>query len=140
MMPGGFPLTHLRFWVNEVFPIVAVAVCLVCLWAERCRNEMLRAVTAVTLTLLDEGEPVCRITLDDWPPQAGRSLSPTAGWGLPVNAIEFSQLGDGSGGGPISIWVALSATSVGRGWDSAGHAAGTYRNRMRIEWVDDEPR
>jgi hypothetical protein len=93
---------------------------------------------ALTLTLLDEGEPVCTITLDDWASQTGRSLSPTAGWSLPVNAIEFSQMGDASGGGPIAIWVTLAATSVGRGWDSVGHAAGTYRNRVRINWIRDD--
>jgi len=27
----------------------------------------------------------------------------------------------------------LSATSVGRGWDSVGHSAGTYRNRVTLE-------
>jgi len=89
----------------------------------------------LTITLIDDGQPVCRITLDNWSSQAGRSLSPTAGWGLPVNAIEFSQLGDDSGYGPIAIWATLAGTSVGRGWDSVGHAAGTYRNRMAIEWI-----
>ncbi len=87
------------------------------------------------LTLFDDGQPVCQITLDDWSSQAGHGLSPTAGWGLPMNAIEFSQLGDDSGIGPIAIWVTLAGTSVGRGWDSVGHAAGTYRNRIQIEWI-----
>ncbi len=88
----------------------------------------------LTITILDDTTAVFRVTLDDWAAQAARSLSPTAGWGLPVNAIEFSQIGDpGSAGGAFAIWMTLSGTSVGRGWDSVGHAAGTYRNRMRIE-------
>jgi hypothetical protein len=36
------------------------------------------------------------------------------------------------------FFVTLAGTSVGRGWDSVGHAPGTYRNRMKIEWVDAE--
>jgi hypothetical protein len=55
-----------------------------------------------------------RITLDDWAAQAGRSLSPIEGWGLPVNAIEFSQISDpASGSAPVAIWVTLACTSVG---------------------------
>jgi hypothetical protein len=92
--------------------------------------------TPLTITILDETAAVFRITLDDWEAQTARSLSPTAGWGLPVNAIEFSRIGDpGSAGGAFAIWITLAGTSVGRGWDSVGHAAGTYRNRMRIASV-----
>jgi hypothetical protein len=32
--------------------------------------------------------------------------------------------------------VASDGTSVGRGWDSVGHTAGIYRNRMRIECLE----
>jgi len=89
----------------------------------------LRRGWSLVITLLDAGEPVCRIVLDDWAAQASTALSPTAGWGVPQNAIEFG-LGEG---GDASIYITLAATSVGRGWDSVGHAAGVYRNRMRIE-------
>ena len=42
--------------------------------------------------LLFEGDrPACRLHFDDWSAQAGTALSPTAGYGLPVNAIEFSR-------------------------------------------------
>ncbi|MBI3863363.1 MAG: hypothetical protein HY290_15845 [Planctomycetia bacterium] len=92
---------------------------------------------ALTMTVFDGKSPVCRISLDDWSAQASHDLSPTAGWGLPANAIEFSQVSDASlGSSPIVIGITLSGTSVGRGWDSVGHAAGTYRNRMRIEWME----
>ena len=33
----------------------------------------------------------------------------------------------------IFVWLTLAGTSVGRGFDSVGHKAGTYRNRVRIE-------
>jgi hypothetical protein len=86
----------------------------------------------LTITLYDAGEPLCRITLDDFAAQASTDRSPTAGWGLPVNAIEFSRYGDATSS-PIGISITLAGTSVGRGWDTVGHAAGTYRNRMRVE-------
>ena len=83
----------------------------------------------LAVTLYDEGRAACRITLDDWARQASTELSPTAGWGLPQNAIEL-QL---DSPGQASIYITLAGTSVGRGWDSVGHAPGAYRNRMRIE-------
>jgi hypothetical protein len=87
---------------------------------------------ALTLTLHDQGRAVGRISLADWSSQADTTLSPTAGWGAPVNAIEFS-LSDDSPSSPASIFVTLAATSVGRGWDCVGHNPGTYRNRIQIE-------
>ena len=86
----------------------------------------------LTITLHDEDRAFCTITLQDFAAQASTDLSPTAGWGLPMNAIEFS-LSDERATSPGSIFVTLAGTSVGRGWDSVGHAAGEYRNRMAIE-------
>ena len=74
---------------------------------------------------------VGRIVLEDWAKQASRQLSPTAGWGVAENAIEFSP--DSDSGGSATIYLTLASTSVGRGWDSVGHSAGTYTNAMRIE-------
>jgi len=86
----------------------------------------------LTVILYDQDEPVGRITWDDWAAQLGTAPSPTAGWGIPVNAIEFSLSGDADGS-PASLFLTLAGTSVGRGWDSVGHSPGNYRNRMRIE-------
>lgn len=88
------------------------------------------------ITLHDQGRPQGRISFADWARQADVSFSPTAGWGVPVNAIEFSLSGD-TPGSPASIFITLAGTSVGRGWDCVGHAAGTYRNRIVIESVED---
>lgn len=84
------------------------------------------------ITIYDEGTAVARIVLEDWARQASRQLSPTAGWYLPANAIEFSLLGDAphSSG---ALWITLAGTSMGRGWDSVGHRTGTYRNRVQLE-------
>ncbi|MSR60586.1 MAG: hypothetical protein EXS05_23585 [Planctomycetaceae bacterium] len=88
----------------------------------------------LSITLWDEETPVGRIVMADWSAQASRSLSPTAGWGLPMNAIEFRLLSDDAES-MAAIWVTLAGTSVGRGWDSVGHSAGVYRNRLRVEPV-----
>jgi hypothetical protein len=91
---------------------------------------------ALSMTFHDEGRPFCTVTLDDLAAQASTDLSPTAGWGLPMNAIEFSRDNDRETS-PASVFVTLAGTSVGRGWDSVGHTAGTYRNRTTIEMHGD---
>jgi hypothetical protein len=91
---------------------------------------------------LDRGQPltigfhnnkkyVASITLDDWSAQASTALSPTAGWGVPVNAIEF-QITNHDSSESVGIWITLAGTSVGRGFETVGHKAGTYRNRFSI--------
>jgi hypothetical protein len=90
------------------------------------------------ITIYDEERAVCRLRIDDWARQAGRQLSPTAGWGVPVNTLEFSRLDDNRTA-PVWLWMSLSSTSVGRGWDCVGHTAGTYRNRLKIEPASEHP-
>jgi len=75
------------------------------------------------------GRPVLRLTLRDWSAQAATAPSPTAGWGLPQNAIELRRTGPRS----AFVYVTLADTAVGRGWDSVGHAAGAYRTRLRLD-------
>jgi hypothetical protein len=90
----------------------------------------------LTITLLDQGEPVARVTLDDWSVQLSTALSPTAGWGVPQNAITFILSGS-SATSPAMLSVELAGTGIGRGYDSVGHAAGVYRNRMCVERLDE---
>ena len=85
----------------------------------------------LTITFHDQGQPVCDLVLDDWATQLSTHLSPTAGWGVPAGAIEFQLLNDADTS-RAGVWITLAATSVGRGWDSVGHQAGTYRNRFRV--------
>ncbi len=85
------------------------------------------------MIFFDDAIPVFRVTLADWAAQTGRQISPTAGWLIPVNAIEFSLLAEST----AQVFVTLAATSVGRGFESVGHAAGVYRNRMSIESLAD---
>ncbi len=86
------------------------------------------------LTLYDGNTPIYRIIFEDWALQCSRQLSPTAGWGLPENAIEFSLNVENQT--QATFYVTLASTSVGRGFDSVGHKAGIYRNRMKIEIID----
>src|SRR5262249_15178296 len=93
---------------------------------------------ALAITLYDDGQAVGRIALEDYAAQADTTISPTAGWGVPVNAIEFS-LSDDPNTSPASIFVTLAGTSVGRGWDCVAHNPGTYRNRLRLEPIGADP-
>ena len=85
------------------------------------------------MTFFDDGTPIFRVVLNDWAAQASRQISPTAGWNVPVNAIEFSREADSV----ARVFITLAATSVGRGYESVGHAAGVYRNRMSIVQLAD---
>lgn len=96
----------------------------------------LRRGDPLRMTFFDESRRVATVTCFDWTSQLSTELSPTAGWGLPQNAIEFVRLGD-SEDAPVQIFSTLAATSVGRGWETVGHRAGTYRNRIKIEIASD---
>lgn len=78
----------------------------------------------------DERDKGCRLVFKDWAAQVSTEESPTAGWGLPQNSVQFF-----SRDGESIIVLALAETGPGRGFDTVGHAAGTYRNRLRIEAI-----
>ena len=86
----------------------------------------------LTIGFIDAGVRIATIRFDDWSRQLSTAVSPTAGWGVAVNAIEFQEY-QGSDGNAVNIWMTLAGTSVGRGWDTVGHTAGTYRNRIFVE-------
>ncbi|HVW02308.1 MAG TPA: hypothetical protein VHB77_18285 [Planctomycetaceae bacterium] len=90
----------------------------------------------LAITVWNGNEAAYRLTWSDWSTQASTALSPTAGWGIPENAIEFSLVDDGAARS-ANIWMTLAGTSIGRGWDSVGHAPGVYRNRLSIELLTD---
>lgn len=86
----------------------------------------------LSIIVYDADEEVGVVTLDDFAGHASTALSPTAGWGLPQNAIEFSRASEAPES-PVHVWITLAGTSIGRGWDSVGHTAGFYRNRVTVE-------
>ena len=86
----------------------------------------------LSINILNQGKCVAKVTFKDWSAQLSTAVSPTAGWGVPVNAIEFQRIAD-SPTAPAAIWITLAATSVGRGWQSVGHRAGVYSNRIELQ-------
>jgi hypothetical protein len=86
---------------------------------------------ALEITFLDTNRSIGSVVLADWSAQVSTDLSPTAGWGVPQNSIEF-WLGGDNPRSNASLSISLACTSVGRGFDSVGHAAGVYRNRMTV--------
>jgi hypothetical protein len=89
---------------------------------------------------LDRGEPLalvlrrrdatddgCQLVFEDWSAQVSTDPSPTAGWGVTQGTIQFFASGREG-----IVQLTLAETGPGRGFDSVGHAAGTYRNRIRI--------
>jgi hypothetical protein len=76
----------------------------------------------------NDSDSGCRLIFKDWSSQVSTEPSPTAGWGVPQNSIQFF-----SRGGPGVVVLTLAETGPGRGFDTVGHAAGTYRNRLRVE-------
>ena len=85
----------------------------------------------LVVTFYDNGKAAFSVTLEDWSAQASTELSPTAGWGLPVNAIEMVRGGDAEST-PALITFTLASTSIGRGTQSVGHAPGVYRDRITV--------
>jgi hypothetical protein len=98
-------------------------------YEELARGKLGRgAPLSIEVRPVDANEKGCRVILKDWSEQASTDASPTAGFGLPQNSIQFS-----AANGSAFVVVALAETGPGRGWASVGHAAGTYRNRVRVE-------
>lgn len=91
----------------------------------------LPAGASLGITLFDEQQRIAEIELSDFASQASTQPSPTAGWGVPENAIEFSLTADRPDAMAF-VSMTLAGTSVGRGWDSVGHAPGLYRDRIDI--------
>lgn len=88
---------------------------------------------SIRLLELGNGEPrpLFEIKFEDWSDELSTALSPTAGFGVPENAIEFGLAS------PVTtseayVILNLAGTSIGRGFDSVGHAAGRYENRVTV--------
>ena len=88
----------------------------------------------LTIYIYDNERQMASIQLEDWSAQASTAISPSAGWGVPVNAIEFHRLGDNSTES-AGIWITLAATAIGRGFETVGHQEGTYRSKIKLRKV-----
>lgn len=92
----------------------------------------------LTMSFFDGDSLLFECEFEDFVAQASTEPSPSAGWGVPQNAIEFGLL-SADPKSPASIFVTLAATSVGRGWNSVGHAPGVYRNRLVVRLPRNKP-
>lgn len=83
------------------------------------------------LTFFDGARPLCGLEFDDFIVQADVSNeSPTAGEGVTPNVIQF---GVPAMGAPVPmVHLSLAETGIGAGLDTVVHAAGVYRNRLRV--------
>ncbi|HEX3356079.1 MAG TPA: hypothetical protein VHS31_03770 [Tepidisphaeraceae bacterium] len=129
--PSGKPERLAYLDASEMFRVVEGSSAEKGPYHELIHGKLSRS-DALTMSLLDNQQLMFRLTFADWAAQASVALSPTAGFGLPENAIEFSL----NGANPSSsagIYMTLAATSAGRGYASVGHAAGVYRNRIIVE-------
>jgi len=94
---------------------------------------------AVELVDLGDGaRTLARLELTDFASQLSTALSPTAGYGVTENAVEFG-LADAAPSSPAHLVFVLAASGVGRGWDSVGHGAGAYRNRVTLRSFEPPP-
>lgn len=130
-VPSGLPLRFAYLDDEGIFRIVEAADAEKGPFRELARGPLGRG-EALGITLLDAGVPALRIIFRDWAAQASTALSPTAGWGVATNSIQL-RLAARDPRSPAFVSLSLADTGVGRGWDSVGHAAGTYRNRVRID-------
>lgn len=95
----------------------------------------LRRGEPLTLRLLDLAngapQPLFELEFEDWSGELSTALSPTAGFGISENAIQFG-LASPSNTSDAYVILNLAGTSIGRGWDSVGHASGRYENRITL--------
>jgi hypothetical protein len=128
--PTGRPSRFAYLDANAVLHVVESASGEKGPFHELARGPLL-ASAPLGITLFDNQTEIAHLDLADFAAQASTQASPTAGWGVPENAIEFWLSADRPDAA-ASFAITLAATSVGRGWDSVGHAPGLYRNRIAL--------
>jgi len=93
----------------------------------------------IDLVELGEGaRTLARLEFLDFAAQLSTALSPTAGHSVSENAIAFG-LAAPDPSSPAQILLTLAGSGVGRGWDSVGHRAGVYRNRVLLHPFERPP-
>jgi hypothetical protein len=83
--------------------------------------------------IMSANRPVCQFMLEGFVEQASQELSPTAGWGLPVNDI-FLEAAQFTADQPSGVWIGftLAGTGLGRGFHAVGTAPGTYVSKLQV--------
>jgi hypothetical protein len=102
---------------------------------------ILRADATLGIELVELGDgsrTFARLEFTDFAGELSTALSPTAGYGVTENAVEFG-VADAAPSSPAHLVLALAASGVGRGWDTVGHRAGAYRNRVTLRAAELAP-
>lgn len=134
------PWHSLPYWVDRSFACVYPDGRFVILTG--CRDEKgpykvigeakLHRGDPLSVTVFDQDVPILCVRIDDWSSQMSTALSPTAGWGIPVNAI-IPFVAPASHGNQLELEFSLASTHIGRGTDTVGHSPGSYRNHLLLE-------
>ncbi len=90
----------------------------------------LRRGDPLTLVLVDDGVAQCSLRWLDFTAQADVTLSPTAGEGVPVNAVQFGKPANDES--KVLVLLSLASTGIGAGMETVWHAEGVYRNRLLV--------
>ena len=126
--PFGAPATFITVMNDRVLLLKASS-------AEKGPFETLAAFPKEdpVFRIMAANHPVCQIVLEGFVAQASQELSPTAGWGIPVNDI-FLEATQFKAAQPSGVWLGfnLAATGVGRGFHAVGTGAGTYVSILRV--------
>ncbi len=83
--------------------------------------------------IMASNKPVCQVVLEGFVEQASLELSPTAGWGIPVNSI-FLEGVQFKNKQPLGVWIgfSLASTGIGRGFHAVGTGPGMYVSKLRV--------
>lgn len=125
--PVGRPLSFAALYPDEQLRVLRAKSGEKGPFIERAAGHLARG-ASLTMTIFNGAEPRFTLQLEDWTQQLSTSLSPTAGWGVPLNVVSFRK----SGLDEAQLWISLADTGIGRGFDSTGHSPGIYRNRILI--------
>jgi hypothetical protein len=82
---------------------------------------------------------LAELRVADWSRQLSTELSPTAGFDVPENSIEFG-LETRDPNSPAYVMLSLADTSIGRGWDTVAHRPGHYENHLTLTPASSAPR
>jgi hypothetical protein len=129
--PSGRPL-HFAAWTGAELVVWRATSAEKGPFVELGRGPLTRG-APLGFTVLDGATPLCHLSFLDFTAQASTQRSPTAGEGVPVNAVQFGRYRDD--GAPVGVILSLAATGIGSGFETTRHAEGVYRNRVHITAV-----
>ncbi len=127
--PEGRPVRFAYMTEDERFLVVEATTGEKGPFETLCEGRLRRG-DPLTIEFYRDDAVVASTTLIDFSAQASTEPSPTAGWGVPQNALQLMRLSDDA----LAVHVTLAATGIGRGWDTVGWTPGVYQNRIDVSY------